>query len=242
VPATATLDQAKTEAFMGKVIGDLSGTFVTTMCIVGDRLNLFKALERGGPATSAALAARAHVNERYAREWLSALACAGYLEYTPATRRFTLPPEHAPAFAHEGGPMFLCGASQGLPALMAVLDQITDAFRYGGGVPQSAYHPSFYESIDRFTTGWFENQLTQQCLPALPIVTAKLEHGADVADVGCGHDRALIKLAQAFPKSRFVGYDVFAPSIARAIANAKEAGVRDRIRFEQCDVSAGLPE
>ena len=106
--------------------------------VLGDRLALFKNLAAQGPATSDELASRAGITERYAREWLSALACAGYLEYDPASHRFTLPPEHAPALADELGPQFLGGCYQQLPATVAVLDQLTQAFRQGGGVPQAA--------------------------------------------------------------------------------------------------------
>jgi SAM-dependent methyltransferase len=236
------LDQAKMEAFVHKVLGDTSATLTTILAVLGDRLGLFKDLAAHGPATSDELASRAGVNERYAREWLGGMASAGYLEYEPATRRFTLPPEHAPALAQEGGAVFFGGIYQELPALTGILDQLTVAFRAGGGVPQSAYNDQMWDGLERFTNMWFENLLTQQWLPAMPDVQARLERGAQVADVGCGRGRALIKLAQVFPKSRYTGYDVFGPTIERATANARAAGVADRVRFAQRDVSQGLPE
>src|SRR2546427_6300442 len=103
------VDQAKMEAFVGKVLGDTSAALTTTLAVLGDRLGLFKDLAAHGPATSDELAARLGINERYAREWLGGMASAGYLEDEPATRRFTLPPEHAPALAQEGGPVFFRG-------------------------------------------------------------------------------------------------------------------------------------
>jgi 2-polyprenyl-3-methyl-5-hydroxy-6-metoxy-1,4-benzoquinol methylase len=236
------LDQAKMEAFVHKVLGDTSATLTTTLAVLGDRLGLFKDLAAHGPATSDELASRMGINERYSREWLGGMASAGYLEYDPATRRFTLPPEHVPALAQEGGPVFFGGIYQELPALTGVLDQLTVAFRAGGGVPQSAYSDHMWDGLERFTNLWFENLLTQQWLPAMPDVQAKLERGAQVADVGCGRGRALIKLAQAFPTSRYMGYDVFGPTIERAVANARAAGVADRVRFAQRDVSKGLSE
>ena len=105
-----------------------------------------------------------------------------------------------------------------------------------------AYDPSTWEGVTRFTSGWFENLLVPVWLPAMPEVQAKLEHGALVADVGCGQGKALMKLAQTYPQSRYVGYDNFAPSIEHAKANAEAAGVADRVRFEHRDVSTGLPE
>ncbi len=237
-----SIDQAKAEAFVGKVLADTTSLAVTVMSSIGDRLGLFKSLARQGPATSEELADRAHVNERYAREWLGAMASAGYLEYDPASRRFTLPPEHVPVLAQEGGPVFFGGVQQEMVGLVGPFNQLLEAFRSGGGVPMEAYDPSAWEGVARFTNGWFENLLVPVWLPAMPDVQAKLEHGARIADVGCGQGRALIKLAQTYPQSRYVGYDNFAPGIEQATANAGAAGVADRVRFEHRDVSEGLPE
>jgi SAM-dependent methyltransferase len=235
-------DPAKAEAFGGRLVGDFAGMAVTLMAAVGDRLGLFKVLAAQGPATSAELAERAGVQERYAREWLRALATAGYLTYDPPSERFALPPEHAPFLAEEGGPLFFGGACQGWLALTGVLDGVLQAFRGGGGVPYEAYPAGFWEGTERMTAPWFDHLLVQQWLPALPPVQAALQGGAAVADVGCGHGRALLQLAQAFPASRFVGYDVHGPSVDRARANAAAAGVGDRVRFERRDASQGLPE
>ena len=240
----ATYNQAKADAFVGKVFGDTTGMAVTILATLGDRLDLFKNLAHG-PATSVELAARADVNERYAREWLGGMACAGYLEYEPTTRRFTLPPEHLPVLAQECGPVFFGGVHQelaGATGLMGPLGRLMEAFRHGGGVPQSAYDENMWDGLTRFTAGWFENLLVQQWLPAMPEVHALLDRGAKVADVGCGQGWALIKLAQAFPQSHYVGYDIFEPSISRARANAEAAAVAARVRFEQLDASRGIPD
>jgi hypothetical protein len=235
-------DQEKTHVFMHKIAADLSGAVVVAMCALGDRLGLFKDLAAHGPASSAELAARAGVNERYAREWLSALASAGYLEYDPTSRRFALPPEHAPARAQEGGPMFVGGIYQQLPAAFGPLDRLAQVFRQGGGVPQAAYDENWWQGMERFTATWFMNLLVQQWIPAVPDIQAKLERGARVADIGCGRGRALITLAQAFPNSHYVGYDSFEPSIAHAKANAMAAGVGDRVSFQRLGIVQGLPE
>ncbi len=237
-----TIDQAKTEAFVGKVLADTAGLAVTAMSSIGDRLGLFKSLAEQGPATSAELADRAHINERYAREWLGAMACAGYLAYDPLSQRFTLPLEHVPVLAQEGGPVFFGGVQEEMVGLVGPINQLMQAFRSGDGVPMEAYDPSVWEGLTRFTSSWFENLLVPVWLPAMPEVQAKLERGALVADVGCGHGKALIKLAQTYPQSRYVGYDNFAPSIQQAAANAQAAGVADRVRFQHLDVSEGLPE
>jgi SAM-dependent methyltransferase len=236
----ATYNQAKADAFVGKVLGDTVGMGVTILATLGDRLDLFKNLMTG-PATSAELAARADINERYAREWLMGMTCAGYLDYQPATGSFALPPEHMSVLTQEAGPVFFGGVHQelaGACGLMGSLSPLVDAFRRGGGVPQSAYDDNMWEGMTRFTNGWFENLLVQQWIPAMPRVQTLLERGADVADVGCGHGRAILRLAHAYPNSRFTGYDAFEPSVARARSEAADG---QRVRFELADVSNGLP-
>jgi 2-polyprenyl-3-methyl-5-hydroxy-6-metoxy-1,4-benzoquinol methylase len=238
--STPAFDQEKMEAFVGKVLGDTSATMATLLAVLGDRLGLFKDLARQGRATSTELAARTGINERYAREWLGGMVSAGYLAYDPATATFSLPVEHAAALAQEAGPVFFGGVHQMLPDLAARLDGITRSFRQGGGVPQSAYGDDMWDGLERFTASWFENLLLSEWIPKMPDVQAALTRGVAVADVGCGRGRALVKLAEAFPASDYVGYDVFEPSIDRARANAEAAGVKDRLRFEALDVTKGL--
>ncbi len=236
-----TVDAARQEEFAGKVVEQISGTMTTLLGTIGDRLGLFKDLTEQGPATSAELASRTKLNERYLREWLGGMATAGYLNYDGATKRFSLPAEHASVLAQENGPFFVGGIYQMLPAFTGVFDRVLTAFHSGGGVSQSHYTEMMWDGLERFTSTWFENLLLQQWIPAMPDVKALLERGCDVADVGCGRGRGIIKLAQAFPRSRYVGYDNFGPTIARATANAREAGVSDQVRFDERDVSKGLP-
>jgi SAM-dependent methyltransferase len=235
------IDRKKLGAFLGKVLGDTSGMLVTVMAAVGDRLGLFKQLAQG-PATSTQLAARANIHERYAREWLYMMASAGYVTYDPASDLFTLPPEHIPVLAQEGSPLFYGGVHQMLMGLVKPIDQLVQAFQYGGGVPPSAFDETVWQGMERLTMGQFDQLLIQSWLPAMPEVQAKLERGCQVADVGCGQGWALIKLAQSYPHSRYVGYDVFEPAITRANTNAQTEGVADRVQFRCLDASAGLPE
>jgi 2-polyprenyl-3-methyl-5-hydroxy-6-metoxy-1,4-benzoquinol methylase len=239
-PPQSAFDPGKLEAFMRRIIGDMSGAVVSTMCTIGDRLGLFKLLAASGPTTSTELAERAGISERYAREWLNAVACGGYLEYDPSSRRFTLPPEYMPILAQEGGPMFMGGVYQHMPGLFGQLDLLMEAFRHDGGVSQQAFGEEFRQGMERISAGWFDNMLTQQWIPLVPDTQSLLERGARVADVGCGSGRALIKLAQAFPNSSFVGYDMFQPAIDRANVNARVFGVADRVSFEQRDAAEGL--
>ena len=237
----ASIDSAKQDAFVGQVLANTSAAMVTTLAALGDRLGLFKTLAASGPATSAEIAAHAGIVERYAREWLGGMTSAGYVTYDPATRRFALPPEHVAALADEGGPMFFGGVYEMLLSASSVVDRVAEAFRAGGGVPQSAYDDRFWNGMERFSGGWYDNLLVQQWLPAMPDVQRRLRDGADMADVGCGRGRALIRLAQAYPASRYVGYDAFAPSVERATVQAREAGVADRVRYEVRDAASDLP-
>jgi 2-polyprenyl-3-methyl-5-hydroxy-6-metoxy-1,4-benzoquinol methylase len=239
---TQSVDAAKADAFVGRVLGDTSAMTTVILAAIGDRLGLFKALATGGPAAPADLAAQTGCQERYVREWLGGMASAAYLDYDPATNRFTLPPEHAPVLAQETGPVFFGGVHQELLGTLPTLPRVVQAFRRGGGVSADAFDGNLWEGIERFTAGWFDNLLLPVWLPAVPDVQAKLERGTTVADVGCGHGRALIKLAQAYPKARFTGYDVLASAVARATANAEAAGVADRVRFRPLDASKCLPE
>ncbi|HZR55732.1 MAG TPA: methyltransferase domain-containing protein [Terriglobales bacterium] len=240
-PAPESFDFSRTAAFMNKVVGDLSGAVISFMCTLGDRLGLFKKLA-DGPASSTELALRTGMNERYIREWLNSLTAAGYLHYDPSDKRFSLPPEHAPVLAQEGGLMFMGGVYQHLPGLFGPLEKLTEVFRNGGGIQPSTYGEDFRKGMERISGSWFENMLVQQWIPAMEGLQAKLKNGADVADIGCGSGLALITMARSFPKSRFVGYELFGPSVARATANAEAAGVADRVRFEQRDVVDGLSQ
>ena len=239
---TQSIDEAKLGAFMERFLGDAAGLMASTLAMLGDRLGLFKTLEKCGPARSGELAAAAEVNERYAREWLRGMHAAGYLELDRETGRYDLPPEHAQVLAAEGGPAFLGGALQLTFGYLRTVERLTEAFRSGGGVAQSAYPAETWEGMGRFSRSFYDNLLVQQWLPAVDGLVQRLEQGASWADVGCGSGLALIRLAESFPASTFVGYDNFEGQLELARRAAADAGVSDRVRFELLDATAGLPE
>lgn len=230
---------ASTEDFVGKVVADTVGLTNTVLSWIGDELGLWKDLANAGPATSAQLAARTGLAERPVREWLNAMTAAGYIVHASDTGTFQLPVEHAPVLAQESGPMFFGGAHEELMGLLRPIDRIVESFRTGRGVPQSAYPEMAYDGMDRFTAGWFENLLLPVWIPAVGL-SERLAAGIDVADVGCGRGRAVVKMAKAFPRSRFVGYDVYSPNVAKAKKLAQDAGVEDRVRFVELDATEGL--
>jgi SAM-dependent methyltransferase len=232
-------DLEAVEEFAGRALTDVAGTMATLFCVVGDRLGLFAALDRG-PATAAELATRAGVDERYALEWLRGLTAAGYVEQN-ARGRYLLPAAHAPVLAREGGVAFLGGGYHELGGMLPTLERVVEAFRGGGGVPQAAYPDAAYAGMARFTAPWVDHGLLESWLPLLPELRDRLETGIGWADVGCGAGHAVIRLAQEFPRSTFAGFDAFPGQVERARAAARDAGVADRVRFEIADASNGLP-
>jgi 2-polyprenyl-3-methyl-5-hydroxy-6-metoxy-1,4-benzoquinol methylase len=238
----SAVDDPRAAEFMIRVVNDCSGAMVALLCELGDRLGLFRDLAENGPATSEELAQRVGLNERYVREWLRGVHAAQYVEYDTEKRIYSLPEHHAPALAEEAGPLFIAPGFRMLAPLVAHVDAVADAFVNGGGVPQSAYDERWWSNMQRFTASWYEHHLVQEWVPSVPQAKAKLEDGAAAADVGCGGGRAVIKLAHAFPNSRFVGYDVVPEQIEIARSNAAEAGVEDRAKFEVLEVADGLPE
>jgi 2-polyprenyl-3-methyl-5-hydroxy-6-metoxy-1,4-benzoquinol methylase len=233
-------DIEQTMAAAQRVLGDIGAAMTCVMCALGDRLGLFRALA-AGPATSAEVAERAGVAERYTREWLNALTAAGYVEHEATGGHYSLPAELAPLLAFEGQPLFLGGGFQQLPGLVRSFDEVARAFREGGGISHEAYHDDLWEGMERMSAAWFDTLLVQQWLPQLPDVERKLQEGADVADVGCGNGRALVALALAYPNSRFSGFDASERAVVTARARAEAAGVAGRVRFTRLDVVHGLP-
>jgi SAM-dependent methyltransferase len=229
------------ESFFEKVLGDFGGASVWLLGSIGDRYGLFRDLNVYGPTTGEELAERCGVSARYAREWLLGLASAGYLHYEPDSERFSLPAAHAPVLVEDGGPYCIAGFFQQFVGACRLIDRLMTAFRDGQGIPLTAYDEDWWAGMERNTSGWFENHLVPHWLPAMPDVERKLASGALVADVGCGRGRALLKLAEAFPASRFVGFDTVASSVSAANAAAVNAGLADRVRFEQLDAHRGLP-
>lgn len=236
------MNEDKAAQFTGRVLADTAAATTTVLAAMGDRLGLFKDLASNGPATSAQLAARTGLTERYVREWLAGMFAADYLTYDETEQRFALPPEHVPTLADEPGPAFFGGVHQELLGALQRYADVVAAFRHGGGIRMDQLHEDVFIGTSRFTASWHQNLLVQQWLPLVPDVEAKLRTGARVADVGCGAGQALITLAREFPTSTYVGYDVHARSIDQARRAATHAGVSDRVSFEVLDAAAGLPD
>jgi SAM-dependent methyltransferase len=225
------LDQEKLNRFLQRALDDFGATYQTALVVIGDKLGLYKALVQAGPQTPAELAERTGTAERYVREWLAAQAAGGYVTYDPAAGRYSLSEEQAFALADENSPAFMPGAFQSATAAIKAEPKITAAFRTGAGVGWHEHDPGMFQGVARFFRPYYAANLVSSWIPALDGVEAKLRAGIRVADVGCGYGASTIFMAQAYPRSTFVGFDFHPPSIEQAGKAAREAGVADRVRF-----------
>jgi SAM-dependent methyltransferase len=225
-------DPAKLDVFMGKMLNDMGAAASAALVLIGDKLGLYKALAEIGPATPKALADKTGTAERYVREWLAAQAAAGYVQYLAANGTFAMTPEQATALANDSSPAFVGGAFEILSAMFQDEPKVTAAFKTGKGVGWHEHCPCLFSGTERFFRPGYAANLVQNWLPALEGVVAKLERGAKVADVGCGHGASTVVMAKAYPKSKFFGYDYHGPSVEHARQSAKDAGVADRCTFE----------
>ena len=213
--ATA-LDEERLHAFVGKMLGDLGGGMSVPTVRLGFGLGLFDALAEGS-ATAADLAARAgNLHERYVREWALAQAASGYVDYDPASERFSLSPEQAMVFVHRDSPVYLAGAFDLIAAMIEAQPKVEDCFRHGTGVRWGDHAGCLFCATGAFFRPGYVNNIVQNWIPALDGVEAKLRRGAAVADVGCGVGFSTLLMADAYPESRFVGFDFHEPSIEEA--------------------------
>jgi SAM-dependent methyltransferase len=225
------IDETKLNAFMGSFVNDLGAVMHAATVVVGDQLGLYKKLAEK-PAKVEDLARRTETDTRYLREWLSTQAASGYVQYDPASETFSLSEEQAFALAQEGSPAFIPGAFQIAVAQFKAIPRMAAAMRTGLGLGWHEHDSSLFHGTERFFRPGYAANLVSQWIPALDGMQSRLEAGARVADVGCGHGASTIIMAQAFPASSFTGFDYHAPSIEVARASAKKAGVADRVRFE----------
>jgi 2-polyprenyl-3-methyl-5-hydroxy-6-metoxy-1,4-benzoquinol methylase len=226
------LDGDKLMAFMGKLVGDLGAMASIGPMLIGEKLGLYKALSSGKPMNAEELAKATNTNARYVQEWLCASAASGFIEYDAAADRFFMTEEQAVALGVEGSPFYFLGAVEMTVAMMRAEPQILEAFKTGKGVGWHEHDACLFRSVERFFRPGYMRHLVGEWIPSMEGMKAKLEAGATVADVGCGHGASTILMAQAFPKSTFHGFDYHGPSIDSARKAAAAAGVSDRVKFE----------
>ena len=225
------VDTDKLMQFVFRAVDEVGATLNTALVVLGDKLGLYRALAGTGGLTSVELAERTGTSERYVREWLNNQAAGGYIAYDPASARYSLAPEQTIALTDSDSPAYLPGFFE--IALGSVLDspRIIDAAKRGNGVGWHEHSHEVHDGCERFFRPGYNAHLLTEWLPALDGVVAKLEAGARVADVGCGHGASTVLMAKAYPNSGFVGSDYHQGSIETARARAQEADVADRIDF-----------
>jgi len=231
-PAAAAPDPDRRTAFIGRMLGDIGAAMGAPNVLRGDRLGLYKALAGAGSTDAAALARRTGTHERLVREWLAAQASAGYVECDAEAGTYALSPEQAMVFADESSPVFMAGAFEVIASAWRDEPKIAEGYRTGRGLGWHERDPCLFCGTRRFFRPGYLHNLVQSWLPALDGVVAKLERGALVADVGCGHGASTLIMARAYPHSRFIGFDYHPGSVEAAREAAAAEGLADRVSFE----------
>jgi SAM-dependent methyltransferase len=225
------IDEARLNALIGKVIGDVAGAMSLFLSYIGDHAGVFAALDGAGKLSTDQLAAKTGINRKYLHEWLGSVSAAGYVTFDPEDETFSLTPEQALVFARDGQPACMQGFIQAILSQFEAHEQAVATFRSGKGRPWSEQTPCCFCGTDRFFRPGYAANLVTSWIPALEGVEAKLAAGAKVADIGCGHGSSTVLMAQAYPNSTFHGFDFHAPSIEEARAKARAAGVNN-VTFE----------
>lgn len=226
------IDQAQVDSFALRAMGDFAAAYSGLMVSLGAKLGLYRAMAGAGPLSARELAARAGCAERYVREWSNAQAASGYIRYHAISDTYELSPEHALVLADEDSPAYIPHAWDIPPALWRAQEKTVEAFRTGEGIAWSEHEDRLHCGVAAFYRNGYRSHLVARWLPALDGVVEKLEAGIEVADVGCGHGHPTVLMAEAFPRSRFHGFDTHAASTEAARRHAAAAGVARRARFE----------
>jgi hypothetical protein len=213
------VNEDRLNSFMGKMLGDVGAAMNASLMLLGDKLGHYKALARNGPMDPASLARNTGTTERYIREWLSAQAASGYVEYDRASGKFSMLPEQVMALADEDSPVFLGAVGSLVSATFLDEPKISEAFRTGKGVGWNKRSECLFCGTARFFRTSYKHYLVQEWLPALDGIVDKLTRGAKVADVGCGHGVSTRLMAAAFPNSTFYGFDYHDGSIRSTLAD-----------------------
>jgi len=229
---TLPINEEKLSTFLDRVVSDLAAGYGGVMVSLGHKLGLYKALAGAGPLSCSEVAARAGCAERYVREWLNSQAAGGYVEYHPSSQTYELTPEQALVLSDEDSSVFFPPAWEVPSSMWFDEDKAIEAFRTGKGIPWGDHNERLFCGVAAFYRNAYRGELVKTWIPALDGVVEKLKFGVTVADIGCGYGHSTIVMAEAFPNSRFCGFDPHEGSIEEARENARKAGVDNRVRFE----------
>jgi 2-polyprenyl-3-methyl-5-hydroxy-6-metoxy-1,4-benzoquinol methylase len=228
-------DTAKAQAFAERLLTILNDGALCLMISVGHRTGLLDAMRDAAPSSSAEIAARAGLNERYVREWLGAMVTGRIVNIDPARNRFSLPPEHAAFLTRAAGADNIGVFAQYIALLGSVEDEIVECFKKGGGVPYARF-PRFQEVMAEDSGQSVLSSLESHIVPLVPGLREKLTSGIHVLDLGCGRGRIINRLAELYPKSRFTGMDLSSEAVLSAWEEAAQKKLRN-IEFIVTDLS-----
>ena len=228
----AEVDPQALKAFMDRYAADQAAVVHLATVVVGEQLGLYRALADGGPQTSDELAAATGCHPRLVREWLNAQVASDYCRFDPQAGHYHLTPEQARCLADPDSPTYVPGGAMVTSSNHKDVERVVAAFRGDGGIGWDEHHHHLFEGTEKFFGPVYRANLVPNWIPALDGVVDKLEAGARVVDVGCGHGATLRLLAEAFPRSEFLGVDYHEGSIIAARKAAAELGIEDRVRFE----------
>jgi 2-polyprenyl-3-methyl-5-hydroxy-6-metoxy-1,4-benzoquinol methylase len=234
---TPKLDQRRVDALAEAMTDEVGAALGCALVVVGDRLGIYKALAEG-PTDPETLAAKLRLSERMMREWLLNQASGKYISYDKEARTYFMTPEQAAVLADESSPSFLCGAFQFATAMIKAEERIGEVFRTGIGMRWGEHHEDLFSGLARFSRPIYTHKLCDVFIPAVAGLAERLEAGALVADIGCGHGYSTMLMAERFTASRFVGFDNHPGSVATATRIAAERGLQERVRFELAEATS----
>ncbi|QEH37418.1 putative methyltransferase YcgJ [Aquisphaera giovannonii] len=235
-PMTVQPELTRTEQFGRAMTEMLNQAGLAMMTSIGHRVGLFDAMSGLPPASCRGVAEAAGLDERYVREWLGAMVAGGVVDLDRDAGLYRLPDEHAAWLTRQGSLPNAAGSAQWVAVLAGAESRVVEAFRHGRGVPYSAYD-RFHEVMAEQSHQTVVSALLEQILPMAPGLMERLEGGLSVVDVGCGAGRALLRMAGAFPASRFLGIDASPEAIALAQDEAGRRGTSNA-RFQVMDAAA----
>ncbi len=226
--------EKKENSFSDTLLAILNDGALALMISIGHRTYLFDIMAEIGPSTSEQISSESNLKERYVREWLGAMVTGRIVEYDPDNGQYNLPPERASFLTRKSAPNNLAVYIQYIP-LANVENRIVESFKRGRGVPYS-YFTRFHEIMEEESSQTILPALIDSIIPLVSGLKERLDKGIDALDIGCGRGRALILMAQNFPRSHFVGYDFSEEAISSAKSIAEKFNLSN-VSFEVIDVS-----
>lgn len=226
------LNEKTTEEFAGHVVSDVAAAISGVLTNIGHKKGLYKAMAGAGVVTPSELAEITGTNERYVLEWLNNQCAGGYVHYIEGDNKYYMPDAYIPILADEDSPFFLIPALEVAASLWLDEDKLLDIFESGQGLEWGAHHHRLSCGSESLFRPGYKTFLTSDWIAAVKGLSEKLSAGAKVADVGCGHGASTILMANQFPASDVIGYDLDDGSIETAISRAQDASANDNIDFK----------